>query len=105
MPDSKLTCISDGLRDVLLHEGRHLMNPITKRDYENSLRELPTCPVGMLLGIESAYEKGNANTKKSGKRAPSAYNTYVGTCMKQGNDMKTCAANWRKEKERTGGRR
>ena len=32
------------------------------------------------------------------KRAPSAYNIFIGSCMKKGNSMKGCAAEYKAQK-------
>lgn len=37
--------------------------------------------------------------KKRGKRAPSPYNVFIGTCMKGGGKtMKACTVEWKKKK-------
>jgi hypothetical protein len=106
MPQAKITCISSGLREVLMHESRHLVNPATKMEYEKTLRALPACPTGMLIGIEAPGGRGRVKDPNAPKRAPSAYNLFVRKCVKdEGKDFKTCAVEWRKEKERAGGRR
>jgi len=45
--------------------------------------------------INSLIENG---TKQRKKRKPSAYNQFIGQCMKQGKDMKTCATEYKRSK-------
>lgn len=93
MPLTSISCLSKGLKDVLLHEASHIVSSIAKREYEEAIKEIETCPAGMLIGLEPAVSQ-----RKSGggaKRAPSAYNEHTGACMKQGKSMKECALAWK----------
>lgn len=58
------------------------------------LDAVPACETGVLQ-MRLAPEKG-----QKVKRAPSAYNIYIGDCMRGGkSDLKTCALEWKKKKE------
>lgn len=98
MPEIAISCISEGLRIVLLEEGYHLHDPQTRARYEKTLRELPTCPVGMLLGLEGVA----APDGRRRKRPPSAYNLHIKSCVSGGGDFRSCAAEWRQQKSRDG---
>lgn len=101
MPQVAISCVSEGLRIVLLEESYHLHSSETRRDYEKTLRELPTCPPGMLLGLEGATAP--APSGRRGKRPPSAYNLHIQTCIRdRGGDFRSCAAEWRQRKTQTG---
>jgi len=62
------------------------------------LEEIPTCEED--ANIELCMNEPREATKGSGrkKRAPSAYNRYTGSCMKEGNSMKECASRWKTQK-------
>jgi len=47
--------------------------------------------------INSIIDSGIGQKKK--KRKPSAYNQFIGQCMKQGKDMKTCATEYKRSKQ------
>ena len=47
------------------------------------------------LLINSLIENG---VKQKKKRKPSAYNKFIGKCMKEGKDMKTCATEYKRSK-------
>jgi len=66
------------------------------------ISNFPTCGVGIPLELEEIKEK-----RARKKRAPSAYNQFIGKCMKAkkikkfgeaSGAMKACALEWRKTK-------
>ena len=101
MPHLSISCLGEGLKQVLLHEGRHIEEPGEKAAYERGLRNIPTCPVGMLIGIEPAP----AGRGGRAKRAPSAYNIFVGDCLREGKTLKQCAVEWKASHPKGQGRR
>lgn len=77
-----LKCISGDLKELLASDDPKIMK---------ILDELDECEDGSSVGFE---QKG-----KKGKRKPSAYNEFIGSCMKSGKGMKDCAGNWKREKK------
>lgn len=50
--------------------------------------------------VTEVFQQRMAEVKTKKKRAPSKYNLFVGTCMKQpGENMKTCAAKYKAQKK------
>ena len=89
---SSISCLSKGLKDVLLHEAEHIVSSIAKHEYMESIKEIETCPTGMLIGLTTGGGKSSGGTK----RAPSAYNLWVKECVgEQKGDFKSCALAWR----------
>ena len=90
MAFASISCLAKGLKVVLLHEAEHIVSPTAKEEYMDSIKEIETCPSGMLIGLEPT------SGKKGGKRAPSAYNLWVAECVgEQKKDFKSCALAWK----------
>jgi len=65
------------------------------------LDEIPDCESEVDIEIcpnqtRETSEGGHGTGRK--KRAPSKYNLFIGNCMKQDKSMKTCAAEYKKQK-------
>ena len=54
---------------------------------------IPACKGTALF--ETKEIKGAGRGGK--KRAPSEYNRFIGTCMKSGESMRSCASEWKKK--------
>ena len=97
MPHLSISCLGEGLKQVLQHEGRHIEAPAEKAAYDRTLRAIPTCPIGMLIGIEPAPTGRGGRTK----RAPSEYNLFMKGCVSgkekggQGREFKSCVNEWK----------
>lgn len=94
MPD--IICVGPKMRSILLEHA-------ASRAEHDIIQRIPECPppqeIDLGISRRGRREKGE-------KRAPSAYNTFIGNCMKAkhikgfGNAapaMKDCAAEWRKQ--------
>lgn len=88
-PEMIVTCISRQARKALLD--------IDSDELRAELDKIPEC----IDGEDVGFKKGK------GSRAPSPYNTFIGKCMKDKKiktfgdapgAMKSCAADWRKQK-------
>ena len=63
-----------------------------------AIREIVKEEVKKLFDEEVIKLKTESTKRR--KRAPSAYNKWIGTCMKKpGKDMKQCAAEYKKQKK------
>ncbi len=78
------SCIGAEIKKTINREFPHM---------ENILEEIPDCKAENVLIICSPGRGVSDGTKT--KRAPSAYNNFVSTCMKGGKGMKECAAEYR----------
>ena len=83
MPE--LVCVSDTVKAFLVDEARKSRAPKAEIDY---LREIRNCDNGDAIRVKRTRTK----------RAPSRYNIFVGQCMRDGNNMKTCAVKWKTQK-------
>lgn len=72
------SCIGKAIKSAIINEFPQL---------ENLVGEIPDCKSDAMITV--------CPTGGKTKRAPSAYNTFIGTCMKQGKGMKECAAEYR----------
>ncbi len=79
-------CIGEGIKSSLLKEYPGL---------EELLDKIPTCSEALGIELCPCAEEGGGRRRK---RAPSAYNTFIGSCMKQGKGMKDCAAEYKRSK-------
>lgn len=91
MPELRLTCLSPEARDLVLSEMHHIKGEKAREVFTRLVNQVTECPVGQEIGVEMAQ----AGKGGKAKRAPSAYNVYVGSCMKQGKNMKQCSADWK----------
>lgn len=64
------------------------------------------CDCGLILERLERIERilleimeGQSKIKARKKRKPSAYNEFIGRCMKEGKDMKACAAEYKRSKQ------
>lgn len=63
-------------------------------DTKEYIRSIDVCGSGKFMELEE-----EARRRSRGKRAPSAYNIFIGECMKgTGKDLKTCAVEWKDQK-------
>jgi hypothetical protein len=76
-------CIGSELREAILKR-----NP----DLKPLLKKIADCDEPLLMDFCLDSSRGR------GKRAPSKYNIFVGSCMKQGKPLKQCAADWKQRK-------
>jgi len=76
-----IKCMSKELREIILSDA--------PREIIKELEDVDICLEDKWLEFESG---------KKGKRKPSKYNQFIGTCMKDGNGMKDCAGKWRSKK-------
>lgn len=99
MPDTRIVCIGTNVRTAILGQ-------IKSRDLSAQIQAIPECtlPDAMeLTEVKRTRREGGERVK----RAPSAYNIFIGTCMKGkhikgfGNAapaMRECAATWKSRK-------
>ena len=96
MPELLLTCLSSEAKALIEKELSHIQDPETKKIFRQIVEVVVNCEEGKTIGVE-VVQSGRRGTGE--KRAPSRYNLFVGSCMKEGKDMKTCAAKWTAEKQ------
>lgn len=100
-----LSCIGPQAKSAIAEEiGRAAITETEKVELNQFLKTFPTCGTGIPIEI------GEVQTGKKGKRAkraPSAYNLFIGQCMKgkkikafgeASGKMKECASEWRQRK-------
>lgn len=92
----QISCFGKDVKSLLIDEIKG------DAEVESYIKGYPTCGVGIPLELEEVRGRG---TRK--KRAPSAYNVFIGKCMKAkkikkfgeaSGAMKACATEWRKIK-------
>lgn len=88
--DLRLTCLSPEAREFVLSEMR-TMPAATRATFTKLINAVAECPSGQSVGVAV----GGAGKGGKTKRAPSAYNNFVGGCMKSGKNMKDCSAEWK----------
>lgn len=98
-----ISCLSNKVKSTLINELR--IDDISDEKAEDFLNNLSACGKGIPVEIgEIKPEKGR---KAKTKRKPSAYNLFIGKCMKEDNikslgkvpaRMKQCALEWKKQK-------
>lgn len=97
MPQTGISCLSDGLKAILMEESGHIENPRQRQEFETTVQQVPSCPVGMLIGLEAGKSGGK-------KRAPSAYNEWIRKCASKkekggmGKPFKECALEYKRNK-------
>jgi len=95
VPAVAISCISPGLREILMAEAKQIEDREERKAFLEILEELKECPKGVLLGIEDGWRK------RRGTREPSAYNLHMRQCMLprekggKGTDFRGCVAQWR----------
>ncbi len=57
---------------------------------------MPDCGDGILIKTAEQPEPSAKPARK--KREPSEYNKHIGRCMKDGKDMRTCAAEYKAQR-------
>ena len=97
MPRVIITCVSSGLKKILQSELHHIEDPRQREAFEELVEAAPECPNGGILGLE--VEERSPPSQKRERRRPSAYNLYIGECLKRGDrSMKQCALEWRQRR-------
>ena len=89
-----ISCLSNKAKEGILNEFEE--RGISYDEAKEFIRDFPTCQTGFPVDIEEI--KTGKSGKSGKKRAPSAYNLFIGKCMKEGKPMKACAVEWRGKK-------
>lgn len=63
-----------------------------------SCQEIERMMQDFLADIQSMIGGKRGSGKK---RAPSKYNLFIGSCMKEGNSMKECSTKWKEQKKQS----
>ena len=99
-----VTCISPALKKILQAEAHHVTDVKVRQTFETLLKETPDCQNGGVVGLELEGERGTGKEKRT-KRPPSAYNLFIGSCIKERpkdqpvpQAMKGCALRWRQQR-------
>jgi len=96
MSDTRIICIGTDVKTAIL--GR-----INSRDLSAQIQAIPECTLSDAIELTEVKRTRKERREKE-KRAPSAYNTFIGTCMKKahiksfgeaGPEMRKCAAEWK----------
>lgn len=99
-PEYVPLCIGDDVRDSLLEDLASLDpgadDKVAVMLASKLIEEMPSCPAGMPIGVDVGAGGGGTRTRT--KRAPSAYNLFVGDCLKGGATMSECAKRWKAQK-------
>lgn len=92
---SDVVCANAFVKGLLIEQvEQSSFTPSNKRKQVEHINELPNCSDGVSIQFDPSKKRGE---KK--KREPSAYNIFVGQCMKGGNKgMKQCATEWKEQK-------
>lgn len=102
MPEC-VPCLSKSIKKLLT-------DSVAEPELHKQIADMPECPKGYTLQFcpISAGGGRRQHTETREKRAPSAYNVFIGSCMKSkpikgkpfgeaGKFMKECAAAWKQQ--------
>ena len=97
MPRVIITCISPGLKQILQSELHHIEDMRQREAFTELVNAAPECSNGGIVGLE--VEEPSPSRGRGERRRPSAYNLYIGECLKRGDrSMKQCALEWRQRR-------
>ena len=109
MPDC-IPCLSKGIKETL-------KDTVAEPELHKMIDDMPTCPAGITLNFCPVDFSAGQGTRRQHhdhqKRAPSAYNLFIKTCMSTkpikgkpfgaaGQFMKECATEYKAQKGKSG---
>lgn len=100
MSQLAIVCLSPEMRRTIAREIKAMDgDPVTKRIALTLFEEMPECKGQQPIGLAIQEGEAPAGRGKRSSRAPSEYNTFIGSCMKGGaRTIKDCAADWKRRK-------
>ena len=111
MPQPVITCISDDVSGIIIRAIKLApqLSDDTKVRAINAIRQTPPCSIPQTIQIQTKQE-GEGRSGRKQKREPSAYQTFIGNCLREKKiksfadapaKMKECATAWRAHKGKT----
>ena len=108
MAKQGIICISDLAKREILDRANRTKLTAEENEQVSMMLELPQCPDDKFLMVGEVTGGVSRGRKSGGKRAPSAYNLFIGECMKRGKiksfgeapqKMRECAVEWKQKKK------